>query len=127
MPLYAAHWLIMLGGKPHQLPPRCATCDGYTVHAGVVIGARNREGLKRLCRYIARPPLAKDRLRIRPNGSVQLLLKRPWSDGTIAIAMTALELVERLAALIPPPRKNQVLYYGVLAASRPLRTLRVLP
>ena len=111
----------MLGGKPHQLPPRCATCDGYTVHAGVVIGARNRKGLKRLCRYIARPPLAKDRLRIRSNGSVQLLLKRQWSDGTVAISLTPLELVERLAALIPPPRKNQVIYHGVLAARSRLR------
>ena len=27
--------------------------------------------------------------------------------------MTRLELVERLAALVPPPHKNQVLYYGV--------------
>ena len=29
--------------------------------------------------------------------------------------MTPLELVERLAAMIPPPRKNQILYHGVLA------------
>ena len=27
-----------------------------------------------------------------------------------------LELMERLAALVPPPRKNQVLYHGVLAS-----------
>ena len=35
----------VLGGRPFQLPPLCASCDGYTVHAGVVIGARNRRGL----------------------------------------------------------------------------------
>jgi hypothetical protein len=41
----------------------------------------------------------------------------PWpvAPGSVAIAMTRLELVERLAALVPPPHKNQVLYHGVLA------------
>jgi hypothetical protein len=64
-------------------------CDGYGLHAGVVIGARDRKkGLERLCRYIARPPLTKSRL----------------------------ELMERLAALVPPPGKNQVLCHGVLAS-----------
>ncbi|HJN75556.1 MAG TPA: transposase, partial [Myxococcota bacterium] len=62
----------VLGGRPHALPPRCATADGYTVHAGVVIGAKNREGLERLCRYIARPPLAKGRLEENPDGTLRL-------------------------------------------------------
>ncbi len=35
----------VLGGRPFRLPPLCASCDGYSVHAGVVIGARNRKGL----------------------------------------------------------------------------------
>ena len=105
----------VLGGRPHALPPRCATADGYTVHAGVVIGAKNREGLERLCRYIARPPLAKGRLEENPDGTLRLHLKRPWSDGTVAFTFSAAEFVERLAALIPPPHKNQVIYHGVLA------------
>ena len=29
----------VLGGRPFQLPPPCASCNGYTAHAGVVIGA----------------------------------------------------------------------------------------
>jgi hypothetical protein len=48
----------MLPILPFRLPPRCASCDGYSVHAGVVIGTRNRKGLERLCRYIARPSLS---------------------------------------------------------------------
>lgn len=44
-------------------------------------------------------------------------LKRAWSDGTAALVFTPLELVERLAAMVPPPRANQVLYRGVLAAN----------
>ena len=42
-------------------------------------------------------------------------LKRAWSDGTTALYMTAEELVERLVALVAPPRSNQVIYSGVLA------------
>ena len=38
------------------------------------------------------------------------------ADGTGAIQLSRLELMERLAALVPPPRKNQVLYHGVLAS-----------
>jgi hypothetical protein len=43
-------------------------------------------------------------------------LKRPWSDGTTALELSAEELAERLVALVPPPRANQVLYGGVLAS-----------
>jgi len=105
----------VLGGRPYRLPPQCASCDGYGLHAGVVIGARDRKGLERLCRYIARPPLAKSRLETREDGTVVIRLKQPWADGTGAIQLSRLELMERLAALVPPPRKNQVLYHGVLA------------
>ena len=105
----------VLGGRPYRLPPRCASCDGYSLHAGVAIGARDRKGLERLCRYIARPPLAKSRLETREDGTVVIRLKQPWADGTGAIQLSRLELMERLAALVPPPRKNQVLYHGVLA------------
>ncbi len=90
--------------------------DGYGLHAGVVIGACERKGLERLCRYIARPPLAKSRLETREDGTVVIRLKQPWADGTGAIQLSRLELMERLAALVPPPRKNQVLYHGVLAS-----------
>jgi len=91
----------LLGGRPFRLPPLCASCDGYSVHAGVVIGARNRKGLEQLCRYIARPPLAKERMEALPGGRVRIALKRAWSDGTTALELSRLELVERLVSLVP--------------------------
>jgi len=48
-------------------------------------------------------------------------MKRVWSDGTGAIDLTPLEFVAKLAAIIPPPRANQVLYSGVLAGNAALR------
>ncbi|MCB9674679.1 MAG: transposase [Alphaproteobacteria bacterium] len=44
-----------------------------------------------------------------------LRLKTPWADGTEAVRFTPEELVERLAALVPPPRAHLVSYHGVLA------------
>ena len=60
------------------------------------------------------------------DGSVLVGMKRTWSDGTTALVLSPQELVERLAALVPPPRKNQILYHGVLAAHSAWRA-RVVP
>ena len=43
-------------------------------------------------------------------------MKRAWSDGT-AIELSPLELTEKLAAIVPPPRMNQIIYAGVLAGN----------
>ena len=50
-----------------------------------------------------------------PDESVLLRLKTPWHDGTSHIALQPLELLEKLAALIPRPYVNLIVYHGVLA------------
>ncbi len=37
------------------------------------------------------------------------------------LTLTPLELIERIAALVPPPRTHRHLYFGVLAPNSPLR------
>jgi hypothetical protein len=49
-------------GREFRLPKRCASVGGYNLHGGVQVSVKNRKGLDKLCRYIARPPLAKSRL-----------------------------------------------------------------
>src|SRR5262249_55477557 len=46
---------------------------------------------------------------------------KPWSDGTMGIRLTPLELVEKLAALVPLPRVHLVCYGGCLAPHSTLR------
>jgi hypothetical protein len=41
---------------------------------------------------------------LRASGDVVLKLKTPFSDGTSHLLFSGLEFVEKLAALIPPPR-----------------------
>lgn len=40
----------------------CATLDGFSLHARVLVDAHERERLEHLCRYVMRPALAADRL-----------------------------------------------------------------
>ena len=58
-----------------------------SLHADVAVSARDRRRLERLCRYVARPPLAHDRLEVRPDGRLALRLKTRWRDGTTHILM----------------------------------------
>ena len=42
-------------------------------------------------------------------------LRRPWGDGTRAIRFEPIELLEKLASMVPKPRVNLLLYHGVFA------------
>jgi len=94
---------------------------GFNLHARQSIGAGDRAGLERLCRYLLRPPLAQKRLRILPDGSVYLGLKRAWGDGTQAFQFEPVEFLARLAALVPQPRGHTTRFHGVFAPNARLR------
>lgn len=103
-PSRRARRVHVLGEKELAPPPRCANVAGYSLHAGAGFRATDRAGLERLCRYILRPPLAKDRLRRHDDGSVVVRLERVGGDGISALVFSPSELAERLVALAPPPR-----------------------
>src|SRR5437867_2935705 len=88
--------------------PRCASVSGVNVHANVSVAARDRMGLERLCRYAGRPPVAIERLSLLPDGRLLYRLKRRWRNGTTHVIFEPLELIEKLAALVPRPRFNLV-------------------
>ncbi len=86
-----------------------------------MVGAHDRQALLRLCRYVARPPLAKSRLEERDDGALVLGLKRAWSDGTTSIVFEAVEWIGKLVALVPPRHFNLTSYAGVFASRSGLR------
>jgi len=51
---------------PFVKGPLCAEWHGFSLHAAVVVAARDRDRLEKLCRYAGRPAIAESRLRIRP-------------------------------------------------------------
>jgi Putative transposase. len=81
---------------------------GFSLDATVRIEARDRKGLERLLRYCARPIFASERLAWAPTGKrVVYSLPKPLPDGQTVLSLTPMELLERLARLIPPPRRHR--------------------
>jgi hypothetical protein len=97
--------------------PLQARCDSCDLHAGVTVAGEDRRRLEQLCRYLLRPPIAQDRLTLRPDGTVVVLLKTPWRDGTTHLRFEPLTLLERLASLTPRPRIN---VYCITASWHPM-------
>ena len=95
--------------------PLCFASRGFSLHAATRIAGPDRRGLERLCRYVARPALASGRLRLLASQRLCFALKTPWSDGTSHLLLSAMELLEKLAAPVPPPRFHLLRYHGVLA------------
>lgn len=89
--------------------------SGFSLHAGVAMAGNERDKIEKLCRYIARPAIALERLHLNQRGEVVYVLKKPYSDGTTYIVMTQLELLERLAAIVPRPRVHLTRFAGVFA------------
>jgi hypothetical protein len=75
---------------------------------------------------MCRPPIALERLKLLSDGRLLYQLKKKWRDGTSHIIFQPLELMERLAALVPAPRFNMIRYSGVLAPSAAWRQ-RIIP
>jgi Putative transposase len=85
----------------YESKPLCANEQGFGLHAAIRCHANERLKLERLCRYIARPALANDRVKINAKGQVELKLKTSCRDGTAHHVMSPLEFMQRLAALVP--------------------------
>ena len=106
---------------------------GYSLNAATHLHANDREGIERLCRYGARPPLpparrlvrwrlrrsiecefALERLSQLPDCRLSYRLRRP-RNGRTHLVLEPLEFLRKLATLIPPPRHHLTRFHGVLA------------
>jgi hypothetical protein len=88
------------GGCPRDAGPKIPTRpnSGFSLDAAVRVGAHDRAGLERLLCDCARPPFAPDHLEL--VDEQQVIDRLPWTqrDGTTALSLTPLELIEHLAA-----------------------------
>ena len=120
--------LTLQGAMPRESDFKqhlCADIDGFSLHAAVRCAADDRQALEQLCRHIARPALANERVQTNAAGQVVLKLKTPWRDGTTHQGTPPLEFMQRLAALVPRPRLHLIRFHGVLAPNAKLRALVV--
>ena len=109
--------------RPDPGLERVAKANGFSLHAGVSCEGHQKNKRERLCRYIARPPVAVPRLSLSATGKVVYTLKTPYRDGTTQVAFEPVDFIARLAALVPKPRVNLTRYHGVLAPNHRWRGL----
>ena len=109
------------GERPLLRGARCASVHGFSLHANTQVPAHRRDQLERLIRSTARGAVSLERLEQDANGDLVSTLTHPWSDGTTGMRRSPVELVEKLAALVPLPRVHLVRYSGCLASHRHLR------
>ena len=112
----------LLSGDDAQAMGQWQHGGGFSVDGSVRIEAADRAGRARLLRYCARPPFAIDRLRELDPERLLYECTKPGPGGNGSLLLTPLELLDRLAALVPPPRLHRHRYFGVLAPNAPLRT-----
>ena len=99
-----------------------ARLSGFSLHAGVHLHANDRAGLGQLLGYGARPALSQERLSERPDGQLELKMKRPLPDGREVLVLSPLELLGKLAALVPPPRFHLLRFHGVFGPAAKWRS-----
>jgi len=116
------------GESPMIKGPKCATIHGFSLHAATHVGKHQRDKLEKLVRYMASPPVAGSRFKESSShlGELEYTLKQPWNDGTTAILLSPLELLEKLAALVPPNKTHQIRHFGVFGSHNQWRS-KVVP
>ena len=109
------------GEGPTLTGPRCASVQGFSLHAHTAIPAPRRDQVERLIRSTARGAVALERLQAEATGDLVYTFTHPWSDGTTGMRLAPLALLEKLAALVPLPHVPLVRYGGGLAPHSHLR------
>ena len=125
--MHAGYPSLLYGEVPEEPAPRakkklCADTGGYSLHAALRTSAGQRRRLERLCRYIAKPALAQDRLLVSRDGRVIYRFRKAWRKAKQAVVMDPMTFLSRLAAQVPPSRFHMLSYYGVLAPAAPGRS-----
>ncbi len=72
-------------------------------------------GRERLLRYLARAPLSLERMSLMPDGRIAYELRHAWRAGRTHVLLEPMQLLARLAALVPPPRHPLIRFHGAFA------------
>ena len=76
--------------------------------------AGDRRGVEHLCRYAARAPVALERLSQLEDGRIAYRRRLVRKNGATHLVMTPMELLAKIASLVPPPRYPLLRLSGVL-------------
>jgi len=85
---------------PRRASQYALTSTATGPHAAVHVDANDRKRLEQLCRHITCPALSDEWAQLTAGRQVELKLKTPWRDGSTHLAMSLMEFIQRLAALV---------------------------
>ena len=103
------------------------TLGFVSVRAGDVFGVIWGRAVVALAFVRVRVHGRREHLERGEDGMLIVRLKKPWADGTASFVFTPVELLARLAAILPPPNVNTVIYNRVLAGRNEWRAEVVPP
>jgi Putative transposase len=72
-------------------------------------------GRERLLRYLARAPVSLERMSLMPDGRIAYELRHAWRAGRTHVLLEPMQLLARLAALVPSPRHPLLRFHGAFA------------
>jgi len=115
--------MLRLGAVPYSSIQEMMSWphSGFALDAGTRIGEGDRAALQRLLLYFLRPALSLKKLAYKPEEGLIRYQVSKTNGGPSYHEWSAAEFVGRLAAIVPPPRKHVVRYYGALGPRSPLR------
>lgn len=93
--------------------------SGFSVHTSVTVPPDDRDGLERLARYLLRPPVSFDRLRVGEDAALLAYAgrRRSTNRGTGDEATRdPLDFLARVVMHIPEPRRHVIRYYGAYSS-----------
>ena len=93
--------------------------SGFSVHTSVTVPPDDRDGLERLARYLLRPPVSLERLRVDEDAQAIAYAGRRRGGHDPPSASTPLDPKEFLARVlmhIPEPRRHVIRYYGAYSS-----------
>ena len=90
--------LHTVGHSPPTDNPCIAQLSGFSLHAGTVCEAHERDALERLCRYIARPAVSNERLSVNDRAQVVYRLEHAFRVGATHVVLDPIDFIARLAA-----------------------------
>ena len=93
--------------------------SGFSVHTSVTVAQSDRDGLERLARYLLRPPVSLERLKVDEvaEAIAYAARVRPGHGPRAGAApVDAGEFVARVVMHIPEPRLHVIRYYGAYSS-----------
>jgi hypothetical protein len=93
--------------------------SGFSVHTTVTVPPDDRDGLERLARYLLRPPVSLERLRVDEEAKTleyagrRRLGREPRSEPA---ERDPLDFLARVVMHIPEPRRHVIRYYGAYSS-----------